>query len=299
MSPRLNRREFLKSSAAALSVGFASRDATHAAARTATDQVTLGNSGVRLSRLGIGTGSNNGQVQRDLGQDAFTRLVHAAFERGVTYIDTAHNYQTHGMVREAIKGLPRERLFIQSKLPWDRPEFADHAQDHIDRFRRELGTDYVDSLLIHCTTTNSWTTDLRFMRDAFDEAKAKGHIRVKGVSCHGLPALRAAATDDWVDVHLARINAQGHHMDGATGQWSEPGDRDAAMRNIQTMHARGHGVIGMKLVGNGDFKDAADREKAMRFALTCGCVDAVVVGMASIEQLDETIARMNRILAEA
>jgi hypothetical protein len=88
-------------------------------------------------------------------------------------------------------------------------------------------------------------------------------------------------------------------MDGATGQWSEPGDRDAAMREIQTMHGRGHGVIGMKLVGNGDFKDAADREKAMRFALTCGCVDAVVVGMASVEQLDETIARMNRILAEA
>jgi predicted aldo/keto reductase-like oxidoreductase len=299
MSPRLNRREFLKSSAAALSVGFASGGAPHAAARTATDQVTLGKSGVRLSRLGIGTGSNNGQVQRELGQDAFTRLVHAAFERGVTYIDTAHNYQTHGMIREAIKGLPRERLFIQSKLPWDRPEFADHSADHIDRFRRELGTDYIDSLLIHCTTTNSWTTDLRPMQDAFDEAKAKGHIRVKGVSCHGLPALRAAATHDWVDVHLARINAQGRHMDGATGQWSEPGDRDAAMREIQTMHARGHGVIGMKLVGNGDFTDAADREKAMRFALTCGCVDAVVVGMASVEQLDETIARMNRILADA
>jgi predicted aldo/keto reductase-like oxidoreductase len=299
MSPRLNRREFLKSSAAALSMGFASGGATHAAAPTATDQVTLGKSGVRLSRLGIGTGSNNGQVQRELGQDAFTRLVHAAFERGVTYIDTAHNYQTHGMIREAIKGLPRERLFIQSKLPWDRPEFADRATDHIDRFRRELGTDYIDSLLIHCTTTNSWTTDLRPMQDAFDEAKAKGHIRVKGVSCHGLPALRAAATHDWVDVHLARINAQGRHMDGATGQWSEPGDREAAMREIQTMHARGHGVIGMKLVGNGDFRDPAEREKAMRFVLTCGCVDAVVVGMASVEQLDETITRMNRILAEA
>jgi predicted aldo/keto reductase-like oxidoreductase len=299
MSPRLNRREFLKSSAAALSIGFASGAAPHGAVRTATDQVALGKSGIRLSRLGIGTGSSNGQVQRDLGQEGFTRLVHAAFERGVTYIDTAHNYQTHGMVRQAIKGLPRERLFIQSKLPWERPEFADHATDHIDRFRRELGTDYIDSLLIHCTTTPTWTTDLRPMQDAFDEAKARGHIRAKGVSCHGLPALRAAATHDWVDVHLARINAQGRHMDGATGQWSEPGDRESAMREIQTMHARGHGVIGMKLVGNGDFRDPADREKAMRFVLTCGCVDAVVVGVASVEQLDETIARMNRILAEA
>ena len=299
MAAPLNRREFLKTSAAALSIGLAAPQGAWAAARTATDQVTLGKSGVRLSRLGIGTGSNNGQVQRDLGQAGFTRLVHAAFERGVTYIDTAHNYQTHGMVREAIKGLPRERLFIQSKLPWDRPEFAEHAADHVDRFRRELGTDYIDSLLIHCTTTPTWTTDLRPMQEAFDEAKSKGHIRLKGVSCHGLPALRAAATHDWVDVHLARINAQGRHMDGAKGEWSEPGDRDSAMREIRTMHARGHGIIGMKLVGNGEFTDAADREKAMRFVLTCGCVDAVVVGLASVEQLDETIARMNRILAEA
>lgn len=298
MASSINRREFLKTSAAALSMGLVARALPAAPARTATDQVTLGRSGVRLSRLGIGTGSNGGQVQRDLGQDAFTRLVHAAYERGVTYIDTAHNYQTHGMVREAIKGLPREKLYIQTKMPWDRPEFTDRPLEHLDRFRRELGVDYIDSLLIHCTTKSTWPTDLRPMQDAFAEAQSRGHIRLKGVSCHGLPALRAAATHDWVDVHLARINAQGHHMDGANGTWSEPGDRDASMREIATMHARKHGVIGMKLVGNGDFTDPADRDKAMRFALTCGCVDAVVVGVSSIAQLDETIARMNRVLKD-
>jgi len=299
MASRLNRREFLKTSAAALSIGLAAPAVAGAARRTASDQVTLGKSGVRLSRLGIGTGSNNGQVQRDLGQDGFTRLVHAAYDRGITYIDTAHNYQTHGMVREAIKGLPREKLFIQSKLPWDRPEFADHATEQIDRVRLELGTDYVDSLLIHCTTTHTWPADLRPMQDAYDEAKAKGHIRVKGVSCHGLPALSAAATHDWVDVHLARVNAQGRHMDGAKGDWSEKGERDVAMTHLRTMHERGHGIIGMKLIGNGEFIGAADRDAAMRFVLTCGCVDAVVVGVDSVAQLDETIDRMNRILADA
>jgi predicted aldo/keto reductase-like oxidoreductase len=299
MAPRLNRREFLKTSAAALSAGLAAPSFAGAAARTASDLVALGRSGVRISRLGIGTGSNNGAVQRDLGQEKFTSLVHAAYERGVIYIDTAHNYETHGMVRQAIKGLPREKLFIQTKLPWHLPEFADHAPAHIDRVRRELDTDYVDSLLIHCTTTDTWTKDLRPMQDAFDEAKARGHIRLKGVSCHGLPALGSAATHDWVDVHLARVNAQGRHMDGPTGDWSERGERDTVMAHLRTMKARGHGVIGMKLVGNGDFTKAEDREKAMRFVLTSGCVDAVVVGVDGIAQLDETIARMNRILAEA
>lgn len=298
MASSINRREFLKTSAAALSMGLAAQALPSARARTATDQVALGRSGVRISRLGIGTGSSNGQVQRELGQEGFTRLVHAASERGVTYIDTAHNYQTHGMVRAAIKGLLREKVFIQTKMPWDHGDFTERPRDYIEKFRAELGVDYIDSLLIHCTTKHTWPVDLRPMQDAFAEAQSRGHIRLKGVSCHGLPALRAAATHDWVDVHLARVNAQGRHMDGAAGQWSEPGDRDAAMKEIATMHARGHGVIGMKLVGNGEFTDPAEREKAMRFALTCGCVDAVVVGMASIAQLDETIARMNRILRE-
>jgi predicted aldo/keto reductase-like oxidoreductase len=299
MSSTMNRRDFLKGSVAAISVGLGASRVGAVPRRTATDQVTLGKSGVRLSRLGIGTGTNNGQVQRDLGQEGFTRLVHAAYERGVTYIDTAHNYQTHGMVREAIKGLPREKLYIQTKMPWDRPPFTEHPRAELDRFRRELGVEYIDSVLIHCALKHSWPADLRPMQDAFSEAQQKGAIRIKGVSCHGLPALTAATDVDWVDVHLARVNAQGHHMDGARGEWSEPGNRDAAMTELQAMHAKGRGVIGMKLIGNGDFHDIADREKAMRFVLNCGCVDAVVVGFASIAELDETLNRMNRILAES
>jgi predicted aldo/keto reductase-like oxidoreductase len=299
MSSTLNRRDFLKTSAAALSIGLSGVDLLGATKKTATDQVTLGKSGVKLSRLGIGTGSNNGAVQRAMGQAAFTDLVHAAYERGVTYIDTAHNYQTHGMIKEAIKGLPREKLYIQTKMPWDRAPFTENPTAELDRFRQELGVEYIDTVLIHCALKHTWPTDLRFMQDAFSEAQSKGVMRIKGVSCHGLPALTAATTNDWIDVHLARVNAQARHMDGADGTFGEPGNRDAAMKELTAMHARGHGIIGMKLVGNGDFTDAADREKAMKFVLTCGCVDAVVVGMNGIAQLDETIARMNRVLAEA
>jgi predicted aldo/keto reductase-like oxidoreductase len=296
----IDRRQFLRSSVTALGASLVvGAPASARTPRLASDQVTLGRTGVRLSRLGIGTGSNGGQVQRDLGVEGLRRLIHDAFDRGITYIDTADNYHIHEMVREAIKGLPREKLYVQSKMPWDRPEVASNPVEALDRYRRELGTEYIDSLLLHCATKHTWTTDLRPMMDVFDEAKSKGTIRIKGVSCHGLPALTAATPADWCDVHLARINAQGHHMDGAKGEWKEPGDRDAAMKEIAAMHAQGRGIIGMKLIGNGDFTQAEDREKALRYVLNCGCVDAMVMGFASTAQLDEAIGRMNRILAEA
>jgi predicted aldo/keto reductase-like oxidoreductase len=263
----------------------------------ATDMVPLGKTGVRMARLGIGTGSNGGDVQRALGQEAFTRLIRYGVERGVTYIDTADNYRIHEMVGVAIKGLPRERLFIQTKMPWDRAPFTDKPVEAIDRYRRELGVDYIDSLLLHCALKHTWPTDLRRMMDAFDDAKQKGIIRVKGVSCHGLPALTAATHADWVDVHLARINHRGHHMDGVDGTWKEPGNQPAAMQEIRAMHEKGRGIIGMKLVGNGDFTTPSDRQQALQFALTCGCVDAIVIGFKSAGEIDEAIGRMDRILA--
>jgi predicted aldo/keto reductase-like oxidoreductase len=296
----IDRRQFLRTSITAVGASLTIGVPTQARVRrVASDQVALGKSGVTIARLGLGTGSSNGQVQRDLGMDGFRRLIHEAFDRGITYIDTADNYKTHEMVREAIKGLPREKLFIQSKMPWDHGDGPTKPAETLERYRRELGTEYIDSLLLHCATKHTWPADLRPMMNAFDEAKAKGIIRLKGVSCHGLPALTAATDVDWCDVHLARVNAQGHHMDGAKGEWSEPGNRDAAMKEIAAMHAKGRGIIGMKLVGNGDFKNADDRERALKFAMTCGCVDAVVMGFASVAELDEAIGRMNRILAEA
>ena len=201
------------------------------------------------------------------------------------------------MVRQAIKGLPRERLFIQTKMPWQKPPFTETPLQELDRYRQELGVDYIDSLLIHCATTPTWADDLKRMMDAFAEAKERKLIRLKGVSCHGLPALARAANEDWVDVHLARINPQAHHMDGADGTWKEPGNFDAAMPQIRDMHRKGRGIIGMKLIGNGDFTNPQDREKAIRYAMTCGFVDAIVIGFASPAEVDEAITRMNAALA--
>jgi hypothetical protein len=99
-------------------------------------------------------------------------------------------------------------------------------------------------------------------------------------------------------VHLVRVNPQGHYVDGRTGEKGEPGRMPVVLREIQTMHEKGRGIIGMKLIGNGDFRNPDDREKAMRYAMNCKFVDAVTIGFGSIAEFDESIARMDRILGE-
>src|ERR1700733_1131338 len=187
----VSRRQFMQTSALAGAAllspwslpGSRAADAP-AAVRTAVDQVTLGKTGITLSRLGFGTGSANGHSQTALGKDAFTKLIHYAYDQGITYIDTAQQYTTFEWIGDAIKGLPREKLFIQSKVP-GQPGDVLAAIDH---HRKVFNTDYVDSLLIHCMVKNQWTDDWKRIMDGFDEAKEKKWIRAKGVSCHSLPA---------------------------------------------------------------------------------------------------------------
>ncbi|MFN7944520.1 MAG: aldo/keto reductase [Blastocatellia bacterium] len=302
----ISRREFIRKSAAITGTVLAGTEllsADAAPARTAADWVPLGRlnkKGIRIPRLGMGTGSINGDVQRALGQDGFNRLVAHAYERGVRYIDTADQYRIHGMVREAIKAnrIPRDKIFIQTKMRWIEEENRTQPLKVLDRFRQELGADYIDSLLIHCTTEPDWPVKLRPMMDAFDEAQQRGWIRTKGMSCHGLRALRVATQSDWMEVQLARINPQGHHVDQDLPNVHDPrGKFDEAMKEIKAMHAKGRGIIGMKLCGNGDFTRAEDREKAVRFAMSCGFVDAVVIGFRSPQEIDEAVERLNRALA--
>ncbi len=304
-SRSISRRTFLERTAAgaatALSAGSlgASLGARETTKRTAVDLVPLGKTGLKISRLGLGTGSKAGEVQRDLGREGFNRLIQHGFDRGVRFIDTADMYKTHEMIAEAIRRLPREKIFLQSKVRWE-PQFQEEGpQKALERFLRELKTDYLDSLLIHCTTLNTWTDDLKRMREVLTEAKEKQRIRLHGVSCHGLPALRAATLTDWVDVQQARVNPQGRHVDGTFGQWGEPGKPEDAFKECRAMHEQGRGMIGMKIIGDGDFKNAEDREKSIRFAMSCGFLDCVVIGFASTAEMDEAIERMDRALAEA
>lgn len=298
----LNRRQFLKTSTALAGTVLLSpwalgeNSASPAkVVRTATDQVTLGKTGIKLSRLGFGTGSDNGYIQTAEGRNAFIDLIHYSYDRGITYIDTAESYQTFGLIADAIKGLPREKLFIQSKMD-GRPQ---DALAVIDQHRKTFNTDYVDSLLVHCMTSGQWTDNWKRVMDAFDEAQQRKWIRAKGVSCHSLPALRAAVDSDWTEVHLVRVNPQGAYTDSEGNSWgAHRHDIAPVMQQIKIMHAKGRGVIGMKICGNGTFTSPADREKSIRFAMSQPEIDAVVIGFKNRQEIDEAIERINRALQE-
>jgi predicted aldo/keto reductase-like oxidoreductase len=282
---RLTRRDFLGQSAAAVGAlaagGLLARAADEPRKlKSAADRVTLGRTGIKTSLLGMGTGSTGVQHssnQVKLGQEKFNRLVRYAYDKGITYFDTADQYGSHIFLREALRGLPRDKLYIQTKT---RAVTADQARADIQRFREELGVEYIDTLLMHCMTKESWPADFRPVMDALSDFKARGWVHAIGVSCHGMDPLRTAVKSDWVEVDLARINPVGKEarMDGSP---------EEVVPCLRAMHEQGKGIIGMKILGEGTFKTPEERLKSLRFVLGLGCVDAMVIGFESPEQIDE------------
>ena len=304
----ISRRQFIKGAmvtGAALTASGASL--FPAPPNTATDQVALGKTGIGLSRLGIGTGTVSGSVQRGLGREKFNDLIHYAYDRGITYIDTSDSYQTHTWVRDAIRGLPRDKLYIQSKMMFmggfgNMAGFGKQAPplETLDRFRKELNVDYIDTVLIHCQIDPNWDEHTKSLRDALEEARVKKIIRAHGVSCHSLPALKKAAAMDWVNVNLVRINPQGVDIDTAemaVYASSNESHVPAIVEQLRTMRKNGHGVIGMKLIGQGKLTNIADRKKSLTWVMQNNLVDAVVIGMKSKEEIDEAIVHINNAFA--
>jgi predicted aldo/keto reductase-like oxidoreductase len=295
----ITRREFIERSAAmAGGVLLAPLAARAARKKTAVDLVPLGKTGLKPSRLGIGCGTTSGRVQQELGQEGFNKLIRYAYDQGITYIDIARSYRTHSMLGEAIKGLPREKLFILTKMGGN-PE---KPLDDIDAYRKTYSVDYIDCLLVHCTITPNWDDERKRVLDAMQEAKDKQIIRAHGVSCHSLPALQLAAQLDWVDVNLVRINPQGVLVDTPQSRsWNAESNAahvPPVVEQIKRMREKGHGIIGMKIMGEGRFTNPEDREKSIRFAMQPGLLDCVTIGFKSPAEIDEAIKRMNSALAD-
>ncbi len=296
---KLNRRDFLRSGVAAASIA-AGVPAVWSAEpsqkkRAATDWVALGKSGVKVTRLGLGTGTNGGEVQRNLGQKEFTRLVRHAYERGVRFFDTADNYdQMHEMLVKALEGIDRDTYTIQTKMKWGNNR---DPWTEIDRFRKELKTDYFDSFLLHCVSTDDWPDALKRQMDTLCEAKDKDAVRSMGASVHGTRGLDAMTKTTWPDVALLRVNHNGAHMDTVENKWGLVGDVEQCVTDIRKIHDNGTGVIGMKLIANGDFKDPAQREAAIKYVMQLDCVDAVVIGFKTTAEIDEAIENMNKYLS--
>jgi len=287
------RRDFLKTSVAAgVLSGLGVAQTTK---RSATDWVTLGKSNVKVTRLAFGTGTHGGRVQRELGQPEFTRLVRHAYDRGIRFFETAESY--HGMpemLSIALKGIPRDSYKLMTK--YSTPASGDPAPK-IDQFRKQLDTEYIDILLLHCLRPPTWKTDYSSLEDGLSEAKDKKIILAKGASVHGLPALRTFPGNQWLEIAMIRMNHNGTRMD--TPEQKEvdvPGNVDEVVAHTKKVHAQGMGVISMKLCGEGRFTSAEDRDAAMKFAMNLGCVDAVTIGFKNTAEIDEAIERMNRVM---
>jgi predicted aldo/keto reductase-like oxidoreductase len=289
MSP-FSRREFLKSSLAVGTLTSVGTLSLHAASRTATDIVTLGKSGMKVTRLAFGTGSNNGHVQAELGQQEFTRLIHYAYDRGIRFFETAEAYATPAMLGVALKGIPRESYQLMNKVTTD--EGVDPRQ-RFDEMRRMMQTEYFDIMLLHWQHNPDWLARTGRWQDGILEAQSKKIIRTRGASVHGLPALRQMPGNPWLEVAMIRMNHNGTRMDGPIPDDGNPGNVPEVVAHVKQVKSEGMGVISMKLVGDGTFTRHEDRQAAMRFAFNSAGVDCVTVGFKNTREIDEAIDNLN------
>src|SRR5580692_1017096 len=284
------RREFLKTGLAAGALALTGGIPLRAARQSATDWVTLGKSGVKVTRLAFGCGSFSGQVQRDLGQDGFTRLVRHAYDNGIRFFETAESYsEMHKMLGVALKGIPRDTYRIMSKVTTHQ---GANPQEKFDELRRLANTEYFDIMLLHWQHTATWPVDTAKWQDGILEAQSKKAIVSHGASVHGLPALRQVPGNKWLEVAMIRVNHKGTRMDAEDYNSSGLGNVPEVVTHVKQVRKEGVGVISMKLVGEGTF-NREDRRAAMRFAFQNAGVDCVTVGYKNNAEIDEAIENLN------
>jgi aryl-alcohol dehydrogenase-like predicted oxidoreductase len=288
---KIKRREFLCTAAAGAAGVLAAGTLVRAepekpAAKVDADPAALVPLGkhLKVCRMGAGTGMNGGNRQTNqtrLGKEKFEALLNYEYDRGIRAFDCADLYGTHPYVGRVLKGKPRESFQVFSKL-WclrgglPEPERPD-ADVNVKRFLKELQMDYIDLVQIHCMTSPKWTQDMRKQMDIMAKLKEQGLIKAHGVSVHSFDALKAAADEPWVDVIHVRINPFKMRTDAAM---------DQVVPVVKKAHDAGKGIIGMKLVGEGQF-DAQRREESINWVLGLGCVDCLVVGYEKTGQVDE------------
>lgn len=284
----MRRREFIKNATATgmLAVSsfsfspFSEKNEKHI-----SDRVQLGNTGIEVSRLAIGTGTDGWNQEsnqtRQLGIKGLANLLEAGYERGVFFWDSADQYGTHPHLKEALKRVPREKVVILTKT---HATTEKEMRADLDRFRKEIGTDYIDVMLLHMMTDPAWPRQKAGAMNVLSEARENGIVRANGVSCHSLGALKTAAQTDWVQVDMARINPKGVRMDDTVPVVSDV---------LRDMKARDKGVIGMKVFGAGRLSGTPD--ECLKFALDQDFVDSFTIGVENLDQLKDLEKRVPKV----
>lgn len=278
----MKRREFIKGGAVAAAFHNFPYHLYAGTKKQATDRVKLGPMKVELTRLAMGTGTNgsggSSNQTKKLGVNGLADMFRAGYDQGLTFWDSADQYGSHPHLREALKRTPREKITILSKT---HASTEAEMRSDLERFRKELGTDYVDIVLLHCMLDGKWNEKKRGAMNVLSEAREKGIIKTHGVSCHTLEALKTAAAEEWVQVDLARFNAAGIAMDASP---------DVVRPVLQEMKAKGKGIIGMKILGAGRLRDKVD--ESLQFALAQEFIDCFTIGAESRAEVQDLVTKI-------
>jgi len=234
-----------------------------------------------------------------MGQEKFSALARGSYERGIRFFDAADLYGTHPFLAVALQDMPRKDFVISTKIWWrpgGLPEKERYPADVvIERFLKELKTDYLDLAQLHCAVSAKWPTELSDHMNILAKLKKKGIIRAHGLSVHSVDAMKAAVNESWVDSLHARINPYGVKMDVEKAE-----DVPKVAEVLKALRKKGKAVIGMKILGEGTFRDSDEkRDASIKYALESGCVDAMVVGFEKVSEVDDFAERVRKVKSYA
>jgi 1-deoxyxylulose-5-phosphate synthase len=260
--------------------------------RRASDVIELGPAKIKVSRMAVGTGTlgagySSNQLRKLGAQGVADMLVHA-YENGVFFWDTSDGYGTHAAIKLALQKVPREKVTIVTKTP---DNDSRNLKADLDRYFRELGTDYIDIVLLHSRTRGDWDTLDKAMMDVLSEAKEKKIVRSVGISVHSLAAMRTAAKCAWLDVAMTRFNPGGSRarMDAEPAQ---------VLPVLEEVKAAGKGIIGIKVLGEGLMPQRNRLDEALTFALNNNPAHCFSIGCESIADFKDNVSRIERLSKE-
>ena len=233
----------------------------------------LGRSGLTVSQMCFGTLTMS-PLQRNLTPEEGARLLVHAYERGVRFLDTADLYGTYPHIHLALRDAP-DYVISTKAYCWD----GKTAQAALERAYAGVGRDYIDLFMLH--EQESLYT-LRGHEEALvylARQKELGHIGAVGVSTHFIACVKAAPRFGMIDVIHPLINVEGIGI--------QDGSREDMEVAIEAARARGIGIFAMKPLGGGHL--IASSREALEYAVNSPLLDAVAIGMQSVEEIDADV----------
>jgi aryl-alcohol dehydrogenase-like predicted oxidoreductase len=255
-------------------------------------RVPFGNTGLSVSRLGIGTdirdANNWFSVEREI------EVLIRAWELGVNLIDTDRWYRTYPCILGALPHMKRSELVLSTKTY---EKTAEGAMNDVCYALDALELDYVDVFLLHAVDSREQYDGLADALEGLQEAKARGWIRHIGLSTHTVNMMQVVSSLPEIEVVLVALNMAGKSM-------RKSGTREEMERAVERAHSAGQGIFVMKPFARGRLFDDENKDEALApheveqgLAYLYGLpfIHSTVPGMRTVEQVEQNVAVVERV----